>query len=131
MNPNVSPYMGNAYNCFQEARTLLLASNLYTGACNRAYYAYFDAVRALLATVDIETRSHSGAHNLFSHQFVKNELFTAQEARFMSRLFLMRQSSNYSANIRIEPAEAETAVETTAEFTGQTEAYLHSIGYTP
>ncbi|MBC8156096.1 MAG: HEPN domain-containing protein [Bacteroidetes bacterium] len=121
--------MGNAYDCLQEARARA-SLELYKGACSRAYYAYFDTVRALLATVDVETRSHSGAHNLFSQHFVKNGPFTAQDSRFMSRLFLMRQSSDYDMETQVEWADTEEAIEVTAEFLLQVEAYLKQNGFT-
>ncbi len=130
MNSNVAVFMGNAYDCLQEAQALA-SLELYKGACSRAYYAYFDTVRALLATIGVETRSHSGAHNLFSQHFVKNGPFTVQDSRFMNRLFLMRQSSDYDMDMQIDPADANNAIETTAEFLLQTEAYLRGNGFSP
>lgn len=73
MNETVNAYMAMAEECLREAH-LLFNSKFYRGAAGRAYYAYFDAVRALLATKFIATKSHSDARNLFGDNFVKESL---------------------------------------------------------
>lgn len=83
MKSNVGNYMGRAYDCLRQAQ-ILLKEDEYTGVCNRAYYAYFDVVRALLATLDITTRSHSAVQNLFSLHFVKDGLFDKQDVKALS-----------------------------------------------
>lgn len=118
MKNNVANYMGRAYDCLRQAQ-ILLNEGEHTGVCNRAYYAYFDVVRALLATLDIATRSHSAVQNLFSLHFVKEGLFDKQDVKALSKLFDMRQDSDYDA----EP--------TVNGFVLQAEAYLRSTGFDP
>ena len=125
MSEAVDAYMAMAEECLQEAR-LLFNSKLYRGAAGRAYYAYFDAVRALLATKSIATKSHSAARNLFGDNFVKEGPFTGQDAKSLHTLFDLRQSSEYDPDEFLEIGEVEKAIETAAEFLLQTEAYLRS-----
>lgn len=120
--------MSRAYECLHQAR-ILFNEDQYTGVCNRAYYAYFDAVRALLATLDIATRSHSAAHNLFSQYFVKENLFEKQDTKDLAKLFDMRQSSDYDADPTVEVDEANYAIDVTNEFLLQVEAYLRENGF--
>ncbi|WP_298312095.1 HEPN domain-containing protein, partial [Propionivibrio sp.] len=52
---------------------LLLDSGDADGACNRAYYAVFDAARAaLLVTGHDVGKTHKGVLNAFSDRLVKN-----------------------------------------------------------
>ena len=121
MSETVNAYMAMAEECLLEAR-LLMDSKLYRGTAGRAYYAYFDAVRALLATKSITAKSHSAARNLFGDNFVKEGPFTGQDAKDFHTLFDLRQSSEYDPDDFLDIAEVEKAVETAAEFVIQTEA---------
>lgn len=128
MNDNVGHYMSRDYDCRKQAH-LLMNGDEYTGVCNRAYYAYFDLVRALLATLDIPTRSHSAAHHLFSHDFVKEGSFDKQDAKALAKLFDMRQDSDYDAEPDVNANDAQYAIDITAEFLLQVEAYLCDNGF--
>src|SRR5919202_5833275 len=119
MRSNVAPYVSLAYDCLRQAQ-ILLSENEYTGVCNRAYYAYSDAVRALLATLDIATRSHSAVQNLFSLHFVKDDLFDKQDVKALSKLFEMRQDSDYDADPSVNAEDAQYAVNMAYEFILQT-----------
>ncbi len=128
MNSNVENYMSRAYDCLRQAR-ILMNDNEYTGVCNRAYYGYFDSIRALLATLDISTRSHAAVQNLFSLHFVKEGLFTKEDVRALSKLFTMRQESDYDADPSVDVADAQYALMVTAEFLLQVEVYLKQNGF--
>ena len=126
MNSNVSNYMSRAYDCLRQAQ-ILFDQEEYTGVYNRAYYAYFDTVRALLATLDIATRSHSAVQNLFSLHFVKTELFDKQDVRALSKLFDMCQESDYDAEPTVDASDARYAIEVTIEFLLQTEHIYEKV----
>jgi uncharacterized protein (UPF0332 family) len=130
MKNNVANYMSRAYDCLRQAQ-ILLAEEEYTGVCNRAYYAYFDTIRALLATLDIATRSHAAVQNLFSLHFVKEGLFSRQDIKALSKLFEMRQNSDYDAEPIVTADDAQYAVDVVTEFLLQTEAYLRQNGFDP
>ena len=128
MNANVANYMGRAYDCLRQA-TLLFNEGEYTGVANRTYYAYFDAVRALLATLNVNTRSHAAVQNLFSLHFVKENLFDKNDIKALAKLFDMRQNSDYEAEPDMDEEDARYAVDVTTEFLLQTEAYLRENGF--
>ncbi len=128
MKDNVDNYMSRAYDCLRQAR-ILMNDDEYTGVCNRTYYAYFDSIRALLATLDIATRSHAAVQNLFSLHFVKAGLFAREDIWVVSKLFEMRQESDYDADPAVDETDAQYALTVTIEFLLQVEAYLKQNGF--
>ncbi len=64
-----------------EAARTLLDKGLIRPSVNRAYYAMFYAVLALLARGKKETSKHSGAIALFDRDFVKKGIFIKYEGQ--------------------------------------------------
>jgi uncharacterized protein (UPF0332 family) len=69
---------------------LLLARGDVDGACNRAYYAMFDAARAALLTVNAPVpselaRTHSGLITAFGLHVVKPGLVAVERGRALSK----------------------------------------------
>lgn len=112
-----------AEDCLQDA-VILHQSEQYRGACGRAYYAYFDAIRALLATKDITTKSHAAARGLFSANFVKEGPFTKKDSTRLNELFELRQTGEYDPDETVSESDAQKAIEVTSEFLLQVEADL-------
>jgi len=71
-----------ANETFHEAE-ILFNQSAYRGTINRAYYAMFYSVLALLATKKLGTSKHSGVIGLFDREFVK----TGFLPRDLSRAF--------------------------------------------
>ncbi|MBN8826292.1 HEPN domain-containing protein [Spirosoma sp.] len=117
-----------AEECLRDAR-YLLQNESYRSATVRAYYAYFDAVRALLATKNISSKSHSSIKMLFGEHFVQTGIFERADAKDFHKLFLLRQNSDYDADEEITELDAQDAVETASEFILQVEAYLRQTNF--
>jgi uncharacterized protein (UPF0332 family) len=79
-----------------DAARVLLEKKLDRPALNRAYYAMFYAVLALLATRKRETSKHSGAISLFDKEFVKAGMFDKDFSRWLHEAFDLRQRSDYT-----------------------------------
>ena len=109
---------------FLNDARILFAAGSYRSAASRAYYGYYDAVRALLATKSILSKSHSAARALFGEHFVKNGPFEFQDSKTFHSLFILRQNSDYDPDELLNSLEVEKAIEVTAEFVLQVEAYL-------
>jgi len=124
----VDNYMLLAEDSLAQA-TLLLDNKFYRGASGMAYYAYFDAVRALLATNGIITKSHSAARGLFSNNFVKDGPFVKNDSTLLNDLFELRQAGTYDPDETISESDARKAVDAATEFLLQAEAYLHDTGF--
>lgn len=129
MNENVNAYMAMAEECLEAARTLFEAGS-YRNAAGRAYYAYFDAVRALLSSKGIAIKSHSAIRGLFSENFVKDGPFLARDAKQFYALFVLRQNTEYNPDEIRDIDSVSNAIEITAEFLLQTEVYLKQNGFT-
>jgi uncharacterized protein (UPF0332 family) len=54
-----------------EVAHKLFELGYFDDATSRAYYGMFYAAKAILLSVDVDTRSHTGVLNQFSQQFIK------------------------------------------------------------
>lgn len=77
------------------------------GACNRAYYAMFDAARAaLLASGHDVGKTHKGVLNAFSDRLVKNGPFPKE----MGRLLKHAETFRYVADYEGDPVDLSDAL---------------------
>jgi uncharacterized protein (UPF0332 family) len=77
-----------------EAARTLLEKKLIRPSVNRAYYAMFYAVLALLAWGKKETSKHSGAIALFDRDFVKQGIFKKDYSRWLHDAFDFNAAAN-------------------------------------
>ncbi|MBB5014566.1 HEPN domain-containing protein [Rehaibacterium terrae] len=107
-----------------ESARLLLAAGDIDGACNRAYYAMFDAARAALfggpAAIPPETvKTHSGLIAAFGLNLVKPGLVPLALGRAINWAEDLRLMADYRGDA-IEPGDARELVE-------QAEAFVADI----
>ena len=110
-----------------EANTaagLSLANGLERSAVNRAYYAMFYAVLALLASRQAETSRHSGAIAQFDQLYVKPQLFGPEFSRWLHDAFLRRQSADYGAEITLSRDEIATLLERARAFVSEVRRFF-------
>lgn len=82
---------------------LLLDSGDVDGACNRAYYAMFDAARAALLAVQAPVpsevaRTHSGLITAFSLHLVKPGLVAVEHGRSLNKVEDLRLIADYKGD---------------------------------
>ena len=99
-----------------EAASTLLVKKLIRPSINRAYYAMFYAVLALLAQGKKETSKHSGAIALFDRDFVKQGIFKKDYSRWLHDAFDLRQRSDYAAEYHASPEDAEITLKNAETF---------------
>lgn len=107
MTPN--DYMRKAARALTSA-SLLATDGDHEGACNRAYYAMFDAAHAALlasgASVDGgRTRTHRGLIAAFGLHLVQPGTLSADLGRALNRVERARLLADYTG----EETDAETA----------------------
>jgi uncharacterized protein (UPF0332 family) len=94
----VSELWDKALELAEEAR-LLLQAERYNGAASRAYYAMFNAGRALLVEkhgVSLEAvKRHATIYRLFSTHFVATGQFDADLAKALARASDVRKTADY------------------------------------
>lgn len=83
-----------AKDLLNQAETLLNTAS-YDGSINRSYYAIFNAIRALLALIDVDSRRHSGVISFFDRYFVKTGICEKQLSQIAHTAFEVRQINDY------------------------------------
>ena len=73
----------HAKECLRDAK-LLLAGESYRSAANRAYYAIFHAMRAVLALDGVDMKHHSGIISEFRKRYIKTGVFDASLSGLIS-----------------------------------------------
>jgi uncharacterized protein (UPF0332 family) len=108
--------MAQAEETLSDARAMLAAELTPRSVVNRAYYAVFYAVLALLLHEDIDHRTsrHSGVIAAFDRAFVHTGRLDREHSRTLHRLFDARQEADYrefSSCSREDAAAAVSAAE--------------------
>jgi len=82
---------------------ILLNNGDVDGACNRAYYAMFDAARAALLASGadesvINTKTHSGLITKFSLELVKSGQVSVELGKSLNKVEDLRLTADYKVN---------------------------------
>jgi uncharacterized protein (UPF0332 family) len=115
--------MEQAHAALDDAEFLLLHNRTALSVVNRAYYAMFYAVLALLQDVSPLPAKHTGIIGLFDTNFARPGILDKQRSKDLHRAFDLRQASDYKTitPITLEQAQeitqhARAMVETVASF---------------
>lgn len=109
-----------------KAAELLLSQGLDHDAINRAYYAMFYAVLALLATQGKDMAKHSGVISYFDREFVKSGLLPKSLSQALHQAFLLRQKSDYAPFFSLSRTQAQEAIARAVSFVAQIHQFLDS-----
>ena len=106
--------MAKAGRACASARALLVLGDV-DGACNRAYYAMFDAARAALLASDAPVRpdigkTHSGLINAFSDHLIKKGPIPKEMGRLLKRAEEVRLVADYKGD-SVELSDAQEMME--------------------
>lgn len=111
-------YMEKAERALQSARILIDAGEI-DGACNRAYYAMYDAAHAaLLATGHVDyktTKTHRGLIAAFGLHVVQTNKLSREFGRLLNEVEQVRLLADYTGD-EVKPEQATWAVEQAAIF---------------
>ena len=118
-----------AYRIEQAGKALAEAQLLrngehWLGTVNRAYYAMFYAIQALLVHGGFKTSKHSGAISLFDREFVRPELFDKRFSKWLHELFALRQDADYSDLFLVSEKQATEALEHAEAFVMNVKEFL-------
>ncbi len=116
---NVNHYFEKARVAAHSAQLLLDAGDA-DGACNRAYYAMFDAARgALLGSGAVpnvlEIKTHAGLIAMFSLHMVKTGLVDIDASKHLNQVQEMRLIADYLGD-GIDLAKAQVAIDMAKDF---------------
>ena len=113
----------HAKECLQDAK-LLLAGESHRSAANRAYYAIFHAMRAVLALDGVDMKHHSGIISEFRKRYIKTGVFNASLSGIISELSSIREGSDYNDFFIVSKAETVQQVQAAEEFLTEIQVYL-------
>jgi uncharacterized protein (UPF0332 family) len=97
-----------------------MAAGDYALAVNRAYYALFYAVSALLLEEGHRFKKHSGVRAAFNRVFVKPGRLSRIDGELYNRLFRDRQKGDYVAFAEFDQAYVQKQLQ-------GCEAFLHNV----
>lgn len=111
--------MAKADRACSSARVLLDVGDA-DGACNRAYYAMFDAARAALLASSAPVKpdigkTHKGVLNAFSEHLVKDGPLPREMGRFLKHAETFRYVADYQGG-SVETSDAREMVEQAETF---------------
>jgi uncharacterized protein (UPF0332 family) len=121
--------MRQADETLREAR-ILSGEHTGRGAVNRAYYAMFYAVLAVLATKGLGTSKHSGAISLFDREFVKPGDFPKELSRSLHLAFEHRQRADYGELTELDESTTAHVIEEADVFIQNVRTYMKTRGFT-
>jgi uncharacterized protein (UPF0332 family) len=126
--------MEKASRALASAR-LLLSVGDSDGACNRAYYAMFDAARAALTAAggnpeDAAAKTHSRLISAFSLRFVRTGQIAVELGKALNRAAELRQAGDYTG-AQLPEDKARWAVEKAAAFIDAVEQLIKAKPSTP
>ena len=110
-------------DCLREAQ-LLLGGEEYKGAANRAYYAAFHALRAVLILDGFDSKKHSGIIAKFRENYLKTQLFSKEISDYIASLFRVRTASDYDDFYIVSKEESIAQFKKAKSIVEQIEAYL-------
>ena len=94
-----------AEESLDEARFLLTGGKSARSVINRAYYAMFYAVLALLVYEEFSSSKHSGVLGYFNRRFIKGGVFDKSLGLWLGKAFELRQRGDYRE--QVEPAQEQ------------------------
>ena len=107
--------MAKAVRAATSAQVLIDSGDM-DGACNRAYYAMFDAARAALLASGYEIgKTHKGVLHAFSEHLVKTTRLPKEMGRLLKHAETFRYVADYEGG-SVEPGDASTVVEEARTF---------------
>lgn len=118
--------LDKAKECLRVAEYLIEPKE-YLSVLNRAYYAIFHAVRAVLAIEGVDRKKHSGVISYFQQNYVKTGIFDKEFSSIVQESFEVRQESDYEDFYIISKEEAVSQYENAKRFVAEIEKYVTSL----
>jgi len=122
--------MQQADETLREAQ-ILAGEHTGRGAVNRAYYAMFYAVLAVLATKGLGSSKHSGTISLFDREFVKPGELPKELSRSLHMAFEHRQRADYGELSRLDEPVVTRVIDEARAFIQNVKAYMKTKDFMP
>ncbi|MEN6424579.1 MAG: HEPN domain-containing protein [Phycisphaerales bacterium] len=117
-----------AKESLDEARFLLAGGKSTRSIINRAYYAMFYAVLALLVYEEFSSSKHSGVLSYFNRRFIKGGVFDKSLGLWLGKAFELRQRVDYRERVEPAPDQATQVLDQAERFVSEVTAHLEAAG---
>jgi len=112
-----------------EVAELILNSGFFASTINRAYYAFFYAANAALASQGMAHSEHSGAIYGFEEYFVRRDLIEDEFGQQYGRVLDERNLADFEIREEFTADQARTTIEDARQFVIRVEKLLKEEGW--
>lgn len=98
----------------------LLQNDDFADSVSRSYYAIFQAARALLAIVNLESRKHSGVVSLFNRHFIKTGKLDKRWGVVLKDARRSREMADYTELAKFSREDADEQI-------GDAEGFIRAV----
>jgi uncharacterized protein (UPF0332 family) len=117
-----------AQESLDEARFLLAGGKSARSVINRAYYAMFYAVLALLVYEEFSSSKHSGVLSYFNRRFIKSGVFDKSLGLWLGKAFELRQRVDYREQVDPPREQVTPLLDQADRFVRAVTAHLVAAG---
>lgn len=114
-----------AEETLKTAEVILKEIKDYTSANNRAYYAIFYAIRAVLALEEIDFKRHKDVIAYFNQHYINAEIFPKKIGRKIAQAQRIREDSDYDDKYEPSAIKTEEQIETARELIELVQEYIN------
>ena len=119
--------LNKAKETLETARMIFKEGKDFASANNRAYYAIFYAIRAVLAIEEIDFKRHKDVLAYFNKEYVNKEIFPKMIGRKISQAQRIREDSDYDDDYEPSMEKTEQQIKTAEELLILVEEYLKNL----
>ncbi len=116
-----------AEETLKTAEFILKEVKDYTSANNRAYYAIFYTIRAVLALEEVDFKRHKDVIAYFNQHYINTGIFPKKIGKKIAQAQRVREDSDYDDKYEPSPIKTEEQIETAKELLNLVERYLSKI----
>ena len=118
--------LNKAKQTLETARMIFNEGKDFTSANNRAYYAIFYAIRAVLAIEEVDFKRHKDVLAYFNKEYVNKEKFPKKIGRKISQAQRIREDSDYDDDYEPSFEKTEQQINTAQELIDLVEEYINN-----
>lgn len=118
--------LNKAEETLETARMIFNEGKDFTSANNRAYYAIFYAIRAVLAMEEVDFKRHKDVLAYFNKEYVNKGIFPKMIGRKISQAQRIREDSDYDDDYEPSLEKTEQQINTAQELIDLVENYVNN-----
>lgn len=119
-----------AEDSISEAECLLSGNESPRSIMNRAYYAMFYGVLALIVFEQYYSSKHAGVLSYFNKKFIKEGVFPKELGYSINKAFEMRQEGDYREYVELAYEQVEPLIAQAKQFVEAVRDYLEKSAFT-